>query len=220
MRWRRKKTIKKFLVFAAVFMALSVVFITVNAWNIKTSTTATIKGDTAELKAAHIGIESVEVDALELGIPGEVQKLTITLKVDDKSNRNFVYCIELNGADNNGILEFMDESGDYKLGYVKFSGVDNGKIYGTWKSGSGTTIMLPGILEVDFYGECVVVDKKVNGSTGYDGNETKTKTLKFDLSAGSILTVTYCQATDQAVMDVFGISLDEIDVVDAGGVGE
>jgi len=216
MRWRRKKTIKKFLVFAAVFMALSVVFITVNAWNIKTSTTATIKGDTAELKAAHIGIESVEVDALELGIPGEVQKLTITLKVDDKSNRDFVYCIELNGADDDGILEFDEESGDYKLGYVKFSG-DKGKIYGIWESGSDSTIMLPGILEVDFYGEFVIDDKKLGG-TGYDGN--KTKTLKFNLSADSILTVTYCQATDQAVMDVFGISLDEIDVVDAGGVGE
>ena len=203
MRPRFKKTKKKLLAFVAIFMALSVMLITVNAWEASTSTSVVIKGAEAEVQAAFFAVEKIEQTNSPLGIPGETIKYEYEITVNSNSNRDFAWRIELLNANDQGDFVFYDDKG-YALGTLDFGQVGNTsnatKIYGVWKPGDDAKIKFD--LNVNYYGEEVIDMGIVNPI--YDGN--KTQGNGFTLTA-KMLTMTYCQATDKAVMDVFGISL-------------
>jgi hypothetical protein len=217
------------IILAVLLLVISAVLYTVSAWTVKTSQSA---GAPVELTAAYFKIIGYDkVEDFELGIPGETdpppiidETLNVKLLVDEDSNRAFVYCIELAVDSTTGKLEFCGESlidGDlYGLGTLNMiDGRDTKKVvtidianhevvigkvignkyYGIWIPGDGDIeVKIP--INIYYYGEEVVQAASGVFNNTYDGNITMGSI--FELTDGE-LKVKYCQATPQAVRDVF-----------------
>jgi len=187
-------------------LVISALIFTVNAWLVKNSNVVGIDKDEtfASAKAAYIDVSDVSASSLKKGIPGEDDTtLNVTLTVNENSNRAFVYCIELDNTklnENGQFIGYNEVINDSRiLGTMRIAS-ESGKIYGIWNPTDSKIINVTALLDILYYGT-EVIDSDVVG-TAYDGNVTQGYT--FDVA--NLLKITYCQATQQACIDVFGLS--------------
>jgi len=217
---KKAKTLTVCVVMAAIMIAA------VGAWVVETDKFSINIGNTtsAAVKAAYFDMEAAAPPAdtaaeTKLGIPGENDKdingaprLNITLKPE--GNRAFVYCIELTGDTvSNGDIGLYGQKGagaPELLGVMQMRSTADGKaigskFYGVWApedvlTDGVFTVSIP--MDIHYHGKGVIDSGHMKGGANtYDGN--KTQGYQFILKDVSIK-VTYCQATAQAVKDVFG----------------
>lgn len=201
------------MIATGVLLALAAALYTVGAW-MTSSPAAVVIGGRVEIRAAHIGLTAT-APVTDFGIPGEPDKeddksvekatLFIEINVEDDSDRAFVYEVRIPASG----AEIM--SGAWELGTLELDIEPGGRYFGVWcpkENEDKRTIQIPILLY--YYGEEVIDEDIVEAV--YDGNETQR--AKFSINGISIL---YAQATPQAVVDVFGVTMAEaIAIIERG----